>query len=118
MGITQDIGQAIENLACKYLQEQGLKLLERNYRCRLGEIDLVMQENKVLIFVEVRFRKNLYFGSAAESVTSSKQHKLVKTAKYYLQQKKLTDSTACRFDVLGITNSPQSPQIEWIKNAF
>lgn len=115
MGITQQIGAVAEEYACKYLRKQGLKLVARNFRCKLGEIDLIMQDNNELVFVEVRCRKNNNFGTSAESVTYSKQKKLLRAAEYYLSQ--LHDANKlCRFDVIAITS--ESNTLEWIKNAF
>lgn len=118
MGKTQQIGQTAEEFACQYLQKQGLKLISRNYRCRVGEIDLIMQDSKDLIFIEVRCRQNSYFGNGAESVTHTKQKKLIKTAHYYLQQQKLDDKNGCRFDVISLASQDSTAKVEWIKNAF
>ncbi len=114
MGKTQQTGQQAEELVCQHLQKEGLKLIDRNYRCRLGEIDLIMQEANDLIFIEVRYRENIFFGNGAESVTRTKQNKLIKAASYYLQQQKLHESINCRFDVVSLS----SRGLEWIKNAF
>lgn len=112
------IGKVAEDLACDYLQQQGLQLITRNYYCRMGEIDLIMQDQSCLAFIEVRYRRNTIYGSSSESVTPSKQHKLLRTASYYLQQHHLTESIATRFDVIAITANNPQPTIEWIKNAF
>lgn len=108
-------GSLAEDLACNYLSKQGLTLVSRNYYCRLGEIDLIMRDKSYLVFIEVRYRNNSSFGSGAESVTLSKQAKLIKTAQFYLQQKKLIDKISCRFDVISVKDREK---IEWIKNAF
>ncbi|MDH3343051.1 MAG: YraN family protein, partial [Gammaproteobacteria bacterium] len=73
---SHNIGQQAENACCKYLQQHGLKLLERNYRGPRGEIDLIMQDGTTLVFVEVRFRKNHYYGDGLESVNSQKQQRI------------------------------------------
>ena len=73
-------GTGAEDLACAYLQKSGLRLLARNYRCRRGEIDLIMQDGEYLVFVEVRYRKNDAFGSAAETVSSAKRARIITTA--------------------------------------
>lgn len=109
-------GQLAEQLACNYLQQQGLRLIERNYYCRLGEIDLIMQHRKSLVFVEVRYRKNNLFGGAVESITTKKQHKLQKTALHYMQQHQTRQST--RFDVVAITGQGPEQILEWIQNVF
>jgi putative endonuclease len=114
----KQIGQAAENAACRFLQTHGLRLVARNYACKLGEIDLIMLDQQTLVFIEVRYRHNLHYGSSAESVTFAKQRKLVKTAQYYLQRHTATKHTACRFDVVALTQLALKPGIEWIKDAF
>ncbi len=106
-------GEAAESLACRWLESRGLKLRERNYRCKAGEIDLIMEDGPELVFVEVRYRSHPGYGSAAESVTPAKQQKLLRTAQHYLQQ--LNRTPACRFDIIGI--DPEQ-QIQWIRNAL
>ena len=108
-------GAEAEQLAATFLQRQGLKLVETNYRCRFGEIDLVCKDQNTLVFVEVRLRGNDAFGGAAASITASKQHKLVLAARHYLQQ--LRAFPACRFDVV-LLRGLRDNDIEWIRNAF
>jgi len=113
-------GELAEQDACQFLIKQKLKLICKNYRCCFGEIDLIMQDEQSLIFVEVRYRKHNQFGSGAESITISKQRKLIKTASYYLQQTPGSSQFAARFDVVSMsadTNSQKS-KIDWIKDAF
>lgn len=105
-------GKAAEDTAAAYLYERGLHLVERNWRCRGGEIDLIMREGKVLVFVEVRARKNARFGGAAASITTSKQARLIHAAQLYLTQ--LSGPPPCRFDAVLL----QGAYIEWIKDAF
>ncbi len=107
-------GQAAEKIAAEYLTAKGLKLITSNYRSRFGEIDLIMQDAASLVFIEVRLRKNKTFGGGEESITASKQHKIVITAEYYLQQH---GSQACRFDAL-LMDKADTKSIMWIKNAF
>ena len=123
MTTTREQGQITETLACQYLEDKGLKLRERNYQCRFGEIDLIMQHSDSLVFVEVRYRKNTNFGSGAESVTTSKQSKLIKTASAYLQQHDKLAKYPVRFDVISMTgaigtNNTHDLDIDWIENAF
>lgn len=108
-------GTQAEERAADFLQRQGLQLHLKNYRCKAGEIDLIMQQGDTLVFIEVRLRSHSQFASAAESVTLSKQRKIVKTAQFYLQQQQLTDKINCRFDVIAFSEN-SSP--EWIKDAF
>ena len=93
-------GQLAEDQALAYLQQQGLVLLDRNYRCRFGELDLVMQERQLLVFVEVRSRRSAAFGGAAASVVAVKQRRLWQTAEHYLM--KYARPPVCRFDLVAI----------------
>jgi putative endonuclease len=109
-------GDAGEDLAVRYLSRHGLTLLERNYRCRFGEIDLIMREARTLVFVEVRMRQRADFGGAAASINAAKQAKLVKTAQHYLAHR--GKDQPCRFDALLLSGVDASARIEWIKDAF
>lgn len=111
------IGQEAEDHACRYLLQQGLQLIRRNYRCRGGEIDLICQDQQVLVFVEVRYRQESRFGNAADSVTYTKQRKLIHAASHYLQY--YPNRLPCRFDVVTITpQSKQGLETLWIRDAF
>lgn len=105
-------GQAGEDSALDYLRHQGLCLIERNFRCRGGEIDLIMRERNTLVFVEVRRRADMRHGGAAASVTASKQARLRLAAQLYLQR--YPDPPACRIDVVALDGA----QLDWIKNAI
>jgi len=107
-------GAAAEELAAVFLEGQGLRIVERNYRCRFGEIDLVARSGAVLVFVEVRARKSEAFGGAAGSITAAKRRRLVAAARHYLAKHRV--SRACRFDVVLIRGREQ--EIEWLANAF
>jgi putative endonuclease len=108
-------GQQGEQQALEFLQSKGLRLQERNFRCKTGEIDLIMRDDESLVFVEVRFRQSNDFGCALETVTLKKQRKLLATANFYLQIKRL--DSACRFDIVALNGFGSTP-IEWIKNAI
>lgn len=108
-------GALAEQLAAQYLQQQGLKLLQANYHCRYGEIDLIMQHGDYHVFVEVRQRGSASFGGAAASIDARKQAKLIKTAQHYLST--LKSVPPCRFDAI-VMKAADLQQIEWIKNAF
>lgn len=112
-----ETGAKAEERARIYLEQQGLRLVEQNYRCRQGEIDLIMQDGGTLAFVEVRYRKSTGFGSPAESVTPSKQQRIITTAAHYLQSKHARKMPPCRFDMLAIVGKEQQ-NINWIKDAF
>jgi len=116
---TQKAGQQAETLACEYLCNQGLTLIKKNYHCRYGEIDLIMQQEQTIVFVEVRSRKSNSLVDAASSVNWSKQQKLQRTAENYLQKEMIHSSIPARFDVIAVTRHQRKPtQIDWIKNAF
>ncbi|HED12326.1 MAG TPA: YraN family protein [Gammaproteobacteria bacterium] len=114
---TTRIGQRGEQIAGNHLQSRGLQILHRNFRSRAGEIDLIARDADEIVFVEVRLRKSNRFGSAAESVGHQKQQRIRTTAQVYLQQYRQID-TACRFDVVAITGTPDHYQLEWIRDAF
>ena len=101
-------------MAVQFLEARGLTILTRNYRCKLGEIDLVARDGATTVFVEVRRRQSSAFGGAAASITSAKRRKLVNAARHYLSR--LTTPPQCRFDALLIEGEP--PRVEWIRNAF
>jgi len=114
---SQDIGAQAEDLALKYLQQQGLSVVNRNYHCRRGEIDLIMVDTNTLVFIEVRYRKSATFGSALESVNHTKQKRIIHTAQLYLQQQ-TSSLNNYRFDVIAISSNQSKPEITWIKDAF
>ena len=123
MATTREQGQYTENLACRYLESKGFKLIEKNFNCKMGEIDLIMKENNSLVFVEVRYRKTNNFGSGAESITETKQKKLIKTASLYLQRHAKLNEYPARFDVVSITGCIETTELnkinfDWIENAF
>lgn len=113
------LGLRYENLALRYLRKHGLVPVWRNYRCKLGEIDLIMCSDKALVFVEVRYRSRSDYGGALATITPAKQRKLINTAQHFLLCHKIYNRMDCRFDVVCIGTSPDgSPSIEWIPNAF
>ncbi len=108
-------GAQAEQLAAQFLQQRGLALVQRNYRCRYGEIDLIMRDGATVVFVEVRLRSRADFGGAAASIGAVKQGRLVRTAQHYLST--LRSMPPCRFDAL-LLQSVGGTEIEWLKNAF
>ncbi|MFV8835911.1 YraN family protein [Aquisalimonas sp.] len=108
----RESGQTAEDTARRHLEAQGLRLLDRNVRARRGEIDLVMEDGDVLVFVEVRYRGDPAHGSALESIGATKQRRLIHAASTYLQRHRL--DRPCRFDVVAITGET----LEWVANAF
>lgn len=107
-------GGDAENLAAAFLEEQGLEIVERNYRCRFGEIDLVARNGALLVFVEVRARSSEDYGGAAGSVTAAKRRRLLAAARHYLAFR--GTRRACRFDVV-LVRGPER-RIEWLTDAF
>jgi putative endonuclease len=112
------LGLISEELALAHLLAQGLKLLRRNYRCKLGEIDLVMLDGQTLVLVEVRYRASRSYGGAAASVDWQKQRKLAKTAEHLLLKRPELRRYPARFDVVAITAEAGDSKIDWIKGAF
>ena len=111
-------GNNAEAAAEKYLLRQGLSCLTRNYRCKAGEIDLLMLDADILVFIEVRYRSSCSFGSAAESITPGKIQRIRKTAEHFLQTHSSYALLYQRFDVIAITEPSTEQEILWIKDAF
>lgn len=111
----QSKGQYYEQQARRFLEQQGLLFVSANYRCRQGEIDLIMREHQTLVFVEVRYRASRDYGGALSSVTPAKQQKIRYTAHYFLLNQQINEAhQACRFDIVSYDDGQQS----WLKNAF
>lgn len=110
----RQIGSHFEEKAAACLQKRGWKILERNYRCRQGEIDLICWDGRYLVFVEVKYRKNSAFGMPAEAVDARKQHRIRESAQFYLNSRRYPEDTPCRFDVVAILGN----WVEVISDAF
>ena len=106
-------GRDAEKQALEFLRRRGLSKVERNYRCRFGEIDLIMRDGQTLVFVEVRMRASSSFGGAGESIDAHKQRKLLSAARHYIGT--LGKLPECRFDAVLLNGDTE---VEWIKNAF
>ena len=114
----QHTGNKGEDYACGFLIEKNFKIIERNYRYGHGEIDIITYDHDVLVFVEVKTRKNLEFGPPISAISKSKQRQIRKIAEAYLVDKNITD-TDCRFDVVGVLlRGNEQAEIEHILNAF
>lgn len=111
-------GQAAEKQAQLYLEKRGLILIQTNYQCYQGEIDLIMRDGNDIVFVEVRSRTRIDYGDALESITPSKMKKIIRAASHFLQKKNWLYSVSSRFDVIAIQYQHGQQQLEWIKNAF
>ncbi|XLZ68838.1 YraN family protein [Massilia sp. SR12] len=108
----QEIGHGGEERALAYLQQQGLTLVERNFLCKVGELDLIMRDGPSLVFVEVRERNNPRYGGAAASITPAKRRRIVRAAQFYLLRCK--PSPPCRIDIVAIDGG----RINWLRNAI
>lgn len=115
----KQLGIKGEKEALSFLEKKGYEILEKNFRCVLGEIDIIMKHGEELVFIEVRSRTDTFFGEPYETVNMKKQNKLYKLAEYYLNLKEL-DDISCRFDVLSLilTHDGSVRKIEHIENAF
>ncbi|HEY0198847.1 MAG TPA: YraN family protein [Rhodanobacter sp.] len=111
-------GDIFELRACTELERAGLKLLARNYHTRYGELDLVMLDRNVVVFVEVRYRKNSSHGDAAASITPSKQAKLIKAAELWLSAHTKWANSDCRFDVVAYDGPASKVRMMWLRGGF
>jgi len=111
-------GSSFELVAATWLCLHGLRLLERNYRCKLGELDLVMLDGELLVFVEVRYRSGRDYGTAVETIDTRKQQRLWRAAAHFLLHRREHAQRACRFDVLGICGSLPAYEFRWLTNVF
>lgn len=110
---THSAGRRGEDRAVAFLRASGYRILERNFRCKLGELDIIARDGDALVFVEVRTRSHGRQGSALEAVSAAKQRQVVRVASYYLASRRM-ESAPCRFDVVGITGE----RIELVRDAF
>ena len=113
-------GLHYENRAKNYLVQHGLTLLKQNYRCRFGEIDLIMLQQGVLCFIEVKYRNSVAYGGAASAISTQKQKKIAKTAMFFIAENDGLKQHSMRFDALLMQQQAgnESPDINWIQNAF
>ena len=110
----RNIGKEKEELAAKFLARQGVKILEKNFSCRMGEIDLIGLDGECIVFVEVKYRTNTDYGYPQEAVSKNKRRKIVLVSGYYRMRNGLGDGTSFRFDIVSILGD----KIRWDKNAF
>lgn len=116
--MSRKLGQDVETAAANYLANKGVALIEKNYHCRAGEIDIIGKDHQYLIFIEVRYRKSALFGSAAESVTIKKQQRILMTAQHFLLNNPALQNLCCRFDVIACEPNKNDLELNWIKGAF
>ena len=113
-------GAQAEDLALAFLRARGLKLRARNFSCRSGEIDLIMDHGDSLVFIEVRYRRRDDYGGGLESVDARKRARIVRCARFYLHSHEKLNGRPARFDVVAVSpgQRPGEPRIHWIPNAF
>jgi putative endonuclease len=114
----QKLGHSGEDLAAVYLQEAGYRILERNYRTRLGEIDIIARDGDTLVFVEVKVRRSPSFGSAKAAVTAAKRRRLSMVALVYLKSPAGRGTSRARFDVVAVDRHGPEARLELVRNAF
>jgi len=118
MPSTRQRGHDWERVAETLLRRHGLRTLTTNYHCRAGEIDLIMLDGAVLVFVEVRYRHSDRFGSGADSVTTTKQRRIIRAARQFLACHAQHAQRPGRFDVVSIGDGSHGVEIDWIRSAF
>lgn len=118
MASKKELGTLGERLALDYLKKQGYRIIQTNFKCKFGEIDIIAYHQKAISFIEVKARSTDQFGPPEEAVTRTKQERQKRIAQYYLYKKKIMPEIPCRFDVVSIRLSGKEPQINLIQNAF
>ena len=118
MGANNTRGAWAEDMALAFALKQGLIEVARNFHCRYGEIDLILNDGDTLVFAEVRYRAAGALVSPIQSITAAKQRRLLASAEYYLQRRGENDQCQCRFDVLAVSGHDPSPTVHWLRNAF
>ena len=114
---TKELGKKGEELALRFLKKRGYQIIEKNYTCQMGEMDIIAREKDTLVFIEVKTRTSTIFGPPQLAVNNAKQRQLSKVALYYLKEKRLEDIKA-RFDVVAILLGQEAEEIELIRDAF
>lgn len=110
----REVGAQKEQLACTFLQGNGYEIIEQNYRCKVGEIDIVAKDGKYLVFLEVKYRKNINMGTPFDAIDYKKQKTIRTVAKFYMYENHIGENEPVRFDAVGILGN----SIEIIKDAF
>ena len=118
MFFNKETGNIGENLAVNYLKKQNYKILQTNYRNKIGEIDIIANDKNTIVFIEVKTRSSLKFGTPSEAINFHKQQKIRNTAISYLKYKNLYEKVAVRFDCIEILGDKLDCKINHIKNIF
>jgi putative endonuclease len=114
----KDLGALGEKLALDYLEKQGYRIIQSNFKCGFGEIDIIAYQRKVICFIEVKTRSTDQFGRPEEAVTRAKQERQKRIVQYYLYKKKIPPEIPCRFDIVSIKLTGDKPEVKLITNAF
>ena len=114
----REIGAHYEAQAAHFLQQSGLEILQKNFTCRAGEIDLICRDLEYLVFVEVRYRQNAEYGGAAASVTYVKRTRIIRSAKRFLQTNTSYRDWPSRFDVVAVSGATHDLDVQWMPSAF
>ena len=114
----RSVGSDKEELACEFLKSHGAKIIEKNYRCKNGEIDIIARDGKYLCFIEVKFRESTKYGEPEEAVSYIKQKRICKVSRFYLYSKYKSLDTSIRYDVIAISPEDKLLTFKWIKDAF
>lgn len=117
LNASQRFGKKAEDLAARHLKRHGYKLITRNYRTKVGEIDIIAREGRTLVFIEVKARRSSRYGSPKAAVTARKQHQIAKAALWYLKETGQMQAKA-RFDVVAVNRQDREATIEIVRNAF
>lgn len=112
------VGACYEEKAAAYLAQQGLEILKRNYRCRVGEIDIIARDGPYCVFCEVKYRYDESAGDPAEAVDVKKQQTLRRAASWYLREQGFSEDMPCRFDVIAAMGAGDTLRLRWIRDAF
>ena len=112
------VGDDTEALACEFLESQGASVLERNFRCRQGEVDIIARDGRYLCFIEVKFRKDETFGQPQEAVSYKKRQHICKVSLFYLYSKYKSLDISVRYDIIAISPKDKMLSFNWIKDAF
>lgn len=113
-----DNGRIAERLARRFLLDRGLTAVTANYRCRFGELDLIMRDARLLVIVEIRYRRRFTHGGPIESISAAKQRKIVRATQHFIRGHAAWRNAPVRFDVVGLAGTLQAPDIRWIAGAF
>ena len=114
----RNIGSWYEQLACRYIKENGASILNRNYRLKNGEIDIIAKDDNYLCFIEVKYRKDQKYGGPEAAVSFHKQKQICHVSRYYVYSKGYSEFTPIRYDVIAVSGEDGNSSIKWIKNAF